>query len=226
MQFDRTLIRAKRRIRFNPFVEQMQSVIRREPGVSFPEIDLFVPCGPGDVIIDAGANIGDITSRCARSGAMVHAFEPNPHCFALLEKRFARTPNVKLHHAGVMDRQCSLMLESNRPNDRFDAFDSSLSSSFFSVKTGPVETVEIQCIDLADFIRNLGQPIALLKMDIEASEIPVLNRLIDTGMIDLVGMAVVETHERFSPDIERQTEELRDRIKLAGLDDRVRLDWV
>jgi FkbM family methyltransferase len=219
-------MRAKRAARRNPLVERVQCALRRETGVSFPEIELFVPCGPDDIIIDAGANVGDITSRCARTGATVHAFEPNPHCYALLTKRFSYMPNVKLHNAGVMDRSCSLVLESGKPYDDYDVFDTSLSSSFFSTKTGELDQMEVDCIDLAAFIKALGKPVALLKMDIEASEIPVLNHLIDTSVIDLVGIVIVETHERLSPEIARQTAELRHRIAHAELEQRVRLDWI
>jgi len=226
MHLDETLAQAKRRIRFNPIVERAQARLRRETGVSLPEIKLFVPCGPGDIIIDAGANIGQLTSRFARTGATVHAFEPNPHCYALLKRRFSLLPNVKLHHAGVMDRECTLTLESTAPYDGHDVFDASTSSSFFSSSTGELDKVDVNCIDLAKFIRGLEKRVALLKMDVEASEIPVINHLMDTGAIALVEMAVVETHERFSPEIAKQTEELRERIARAGLSDRVRLDWL
>src|SRR5215213_9742927 len=33
---------------------------------------------PGDLAIDCGANVGEITARMRASGATVYAFEPNP----------------------------------------------------------------------------------------------------------------------------------------------------
>ncbi|MFM7443241.1 MAG: FkbM family methyltransferase, partial [Tabrizicola sp.] len=33
---------------------------------------------PGDVAVDCGANRGDVTAVLAASGAVVHAFEPDP----------------------------------------------------------------------------------------------------------------------------------------------------
>ena len=85
---------------------------------------------------------------------------------------------------------------------------------------------EVECIDLASFIRELGRPVTLLKMDIEGAEVSVLNRMIDTGAIDEVQLAIVETHERFSEELAAATNALRERLSAAGMDRKVRLDWI
>lgn len=213
-----------RSVRYNPLVERLQNALRHEAGVHFPEIDLFVAVRPGDMVIDAGANVGDVTSRCARTGATVHAFEPNPLCCAILKRRFAGLSNVTIHHAGVMDRRCSLSLSTPKAHDNYDDVEMTVAASFV-VREDHVETVEVECVDLAEFIQSLGR-IALLKMDIEGAEISVLNHLLDTGVIDRVGVAVVETHERLSPELAVATGNLRQRIAANGLTDRVRLDWI
>mgnify|MGYP003575975408 CR=1 FL=1 len=79
---------------------------------------------------------------------------------------------------------------------------------------------------LANFIRDLSKPVTLLKMDIEGAEVPVLNRMIDTGAIDAVQLAIVETHERFSDELADATNALRERLSAAGMDQKVRLDWI
>lgn len=215
---------AYRSIRYNSLVERVQNAVRHEAGVHFAEIGLFVAAGPGDIIIDAGANVGDVTSRCARTGATVHAFEPNPLCYAILKDRFAGLRNVKVHHAGVMDRRGSLYLSTPKAHDNYDPVDMTVAASFV-VKDDEAETVEVECVDLAEFIQSLGR-VALLKMDIEGAEIPVLNRLLDTRIIDRVEIAVVETHERLSPELAAATGKLRERIATSGLSDRIRLDWI
>ncbi len=55
----------------------------------------------------------------------------------------------------------------------------------------------IKCIDVSEFVRSLGKPIALLKLDIEGAEVAVINRLVDTGATDRIRFTVVETDERF-----------------------------
>jgi FkbM family methyltransferase len=213
-----------RAIRYSPLTERVQNRLRRESGISFSEIGLFVPAVPNDVVIDAGANVGDVTSRCARTGATVHAFEPNPLCHAILKRRFARLSNVTVHHAGVMDRRCSLALSTPKAHDDYDAVDMTVGASFV-VKEDDGEMAQVECVDLAEFIQSLGR-VALLKMDIEGAEIPVLNHLLDTGMIDRVGVTVVETHERLSAELAVATAKLRERIAASALTDRVRLDWI
>ena len=132
-----------RAIRYSPLTERVQNRLRRESGISFPEIGLFVPAGPNDVVIDAGANVGDVTSRCARTGATVHAFEPNPLCHAILKRRFAGLSNVTVHHAGVMDRRCSLALSTPKAHDDYDAVDMTVAASFV-VREDDGETAQVE----------------------------------------------------------------------------------
>jgi FkbM family methyltransferase len=217
-----------RRVRYNPWTERLQNVLRREASVHFDEIDLEVPARPGEIIIDAGANVGDVTSKCARTGAMVHAFEPNPVCFEILKKRFSRLPNVCIYNQGVMDRPGSLTLSTPVAHEQYDDLDTTVAASFVAPRSGNIQMreTEVECIDLASFIRELGRPVTLLKMDIEGAEVSVLNRMIDTGAIDEVELAIVETHERFSKELADATNALRERLSAAGMDQKVRLDWI
>ena len=160
----------------------------------------------------------------------MHAFEPNPLCFKIISWRFAALSNVQCHHKGVMDRACTLTLETPvKITEQQDHVDVTVASSFVNPsleEAGAVNSVEVECIDLADFIAKLEKPVKLLKMDIEGAEVAVLNHLLDRGLMDRVELAVVETHERFSPELAQGTEALRARIADAGLASRVRLDWV
>ncbi len=215
-----------RAVRYNSWAEQFQNAIRKTRLMEFPEIGLVVEVGTGDVIIDCGANVGVITSKAARTGATVYAFEPQPVCFDIIRKRFARIPNVVCLNQGVMDKPCSLTLSTPVAHAQYDRIDTTVSASFFAASAVEVDSVEVECIDLAKFILALDRPVRLLKMDIEAAEIPVLNHLIDTGAIDRVDLALVETHQRFSPEIAEATEALRSRISQLGLSEKIRLDWI
>jgi FkbM family methyltransferase len=216
-----------RKVRYNPWTEKLQNSLRTETRVYFDEIGCAIPAGPGDIIIDAGANVGDVTSRCARTGATVHAFEPNPVCYAILKKRFAGLSNVRTYNVGVMDKPCSLTLTTPKPDETYDSVETTIAGTFIAPPSGAegIETT-VECIDLSEFIRTLDRPVTLLKMDIEGAEVAVLNRLLDTGIIDRVDFALVETHERLSDDLARSTAALRDRIKSKGLEQKVRLDWI
>ena len=217
----------RRVLRNNPVSEKAVSIIRHRNVVDFPELGISVPAGRDDIIIDCGANVGDMTSRFARTGATVHAFEPNPLCFAFLTRRFAMFPNVICHHNGVMDKVCTLRLDTPETHDQFDQIDVTVSASFVNRSYGDaVKSVDVKCIDFSDFIAGLEKPVTLLKMDIEGAEVAVLNRLLDRGLFDRIGQAVVETHERFSEDLAQATRALAQRIEAAGLKERIRLDWI
>lgn len=216
---------AKRAFRYHPLVERMQRDLRRSPGVRFDEIDLFVPVSDGGVVIDAGANVGAITSKLARTGATVHAFEPNRTCFNILKRRFRYLPNVHIHHAGLMDKDCTLTLSTPVPHKSYDAIDTTVAASFVAQSyDADVKTEEVPCVDVARFVRSVGGKVDLFKMDIEGAEIAVINRLLDQGLVPR--MAVVETHERFSPEIARQTDACKERVRSEGYADRFRFDWV
>ena len=56
---------------------------------------------PGDVVIDCGANLGAVSGPLADTGAIVHAFEPDPYTFGRLTENLAGRDNVILHNAAV-----------------------------------------------------------------------------------------------------------------------------
>jgi len=70
--------------------------------------------GPGDVAIDCGANVGLVTVALARTGAEVHAFEPNPDAFGELANRIGTRGNIHLYPQAVLDRDETVRLYLHR----------------------------------------------------------------------------------------------------------------
>ena len=56
---------------------------------------LNVNFSPGDIMIDCGANVGEILSPFAMMGATVLAYEPNRYAFDKLSQKFKHMKNVK-----------------------------------------------------------------------------------------------------------------------------------
>jgi FkbM family methyltransferase len=216
----------RRKIRYDARVERAQQILRMNPRLFLAPIGLEVRTKSGDILIACGANVGDVTSTFARKGATVYAFEPDPLCFSVLAKRFALTPNVTCFHQGVMDRNCSLTLKRPRAHENWDDLDSTVSSSFIHEDLPHSRQTTVNCIDLSEFIFSLNDRVQLLKIDIEGAQIPVINRLIDSGAIELIDMALVETHEKQQPSLSLETDSLRRRIKALGYESKFRLDWV
>jgi FkbM family methyltransferase len=180
-------------------------------------VDLFVAAttllGPGDITIDCGANVGDYTILLARSGAAVHAFEPDPVAFEVLVARTSGFANVVLHNKAISNTSgfAKLYLHEARARDPLFA---STGSSLLATKTN-VNTdtfIEVEAIRFSDFVADIGA-IAILKMDIEGHEIEVINDLIDTGTISHIKSAFVELHDKKNPHLTDATQKLRSRIQ-------------
>ena len=63
-----------------------------------------------DVVLDCGADVGEVTKVLAETGATVHAFEPDPYAFGQLKKRTADLPNVVRHNAALGVRAGTIKL--------------------------------------------------------------------------------------------------------------------
>lgn len=220
---------AVRQLRYHGVTERLRYGLRKGPRVHLAAVDLELRAGPGDIMLDCGANVGDVCSQLARSGATVYAFELNPVCFEVLRRRFARMPHVHCLHQGVLDRECVLSLSTPRAHAGFDALDTTVASSLHGERLRSndyeLDQVQVPCIDIDAFVRGLGRRVLLMKIDIEGAEIEVLNRLIDTGAIDLIDHIVVETHEAQMPDLRAPTQALRERVAHLGLAGKVCFDW-
>ena len=201
-----------RAIHFHWLTERVQFWWRRDSILKVPAIGLELKVEPGDVIIDCGANVGEISSLFANSGATVYAFEPHPACFAVLRERFRAMPMVTCTNRRVMDERTTMRMSIDKPKGERDRLHTTISATFFPLEVNSdadnTEELEIECIDLSEFIRSLNRRIKLLKLDIEGSEVPVLNHMLDTGTIDLVDLTVVETHEKQLPHLNDAIEAL------------------
>ena len=205
------------------FSKCFASVQRSNSSPSILEVEIK----PDDILIDCGANIGAITSKFARTGAQVYAFEPNPACFSVISKRFSLTPNVTCFNKGVMDKTCALELVTRDPHGKWDEIDVSVGSTVMLNQIPPgFSRKSIECIDLSEFIFSLNQKVRFIKLDIEGAEIPVINGLIDTKAIDRVDLVLAETHEKQLPLLRDETDRMRQRISDCGLDEKFRFDWI
>jgi FkbM family methyltransferase len=179
----------------------------------------------GEIAVDCGANVGKYTEILARKGATVYAFEPNPYAFGLLRERCRKFPRVHCINKGVLD-ETGLMKLYLRNNSEEDPVKYSTSSSFmtYSPNLNYQSSMEIEVIDLGDFIRSLPRRVKVLKMDIEGAEYRVLRKLIATDTISLIDHAFVETHERITGEIETEAAELDALIAQRQLTN-INLDW-
>ncbi len=187
----------------------------RNRKAAFADFDAAVArLGPGDLVIDLGANAGVFTQRFADTGADVIAFEPDPHAFALLTARVGARPNVRLIPAAAGAR--ADMLKLYRRTD-FDASPDArtTSSSLFADKHKMDEgkAVQVEVMDFPAFLADLNRDVALLKIDIEGAEVPLMEALLTSPALSRVNRMFIESHERVVRSLAGRTRALKARTR-------------
>ena len=147
-----------------------------------------ISLGNPRVIIDAGAHIGlsSVYFASRYPNATVIAIEPEPSNFAVLLKNAQFYPNIKPIQAGLWSKKTHLKIE----NSNVETW------SFRVIENSLGEGIPAVCIE--DVMREFGiDLIDVLKIDIEGSEIEVLNH--SQPWMDKVKTIIIELHDRFQP---------------------------
>jgi len=180
----------------------------------------------GDLAIDCGCNQGWVTSALAATGPTVYSFDPEPSVTSKMDALCAKYPNVKYERKAVGPQNCRATMY------RHESFETdpqlySLSSSMFSDKRhASGETAfEVDVVGLPDFIRRLGRPVSLLKLDVEGAEVAILHALLDEKLMDDIALVFTEMHEDRIPSLISESDRLRTRLTDSPYASRVFLDW-
>lgn len=187
---------------------------------------------PGDVVLDCGANLGNVTAPLAATGAHVHAFEPDPYAFEKLLRRFQGVPNVTLHNAAVGPKAGSIRLmraDNFEDNPKGASVKSTVISGGRRIDEDEANSIEVELIDLPAFIDGIvaehGE-VAFLKMDIEGAELELLEVMHERGQLDPIRLTVAETHEKKFKHLADRFAALRDTFGQTYPVTKVDLDWI
>lgn len=181
---------------------------------------------PDDVVIDCGANLGKISRELAATGAHVHAFEPDPYTFGKLTEALASFPNVTLHQAAVGTAAGERLLHRGvnfAPNPDGASVKSTLLAGGRGIRED--EGIPVEVIDFPAFLRKTG-PVAFLKMDIEGSELDLLEAMDAQDLFLDVRLTVAETHEKKFKELRPRFKALRERFSATYPITKVNLDWI
>jgi FkbM family methyltransferase len=174
---------------------------RRRAKVSLKDFDReLASIKVSDICLDFGANLGVFTEKLAQTGATVHAYEPDPYCFAKLQDRFAGRSNVHLHNVAVAREAGWATL---RRTLSFDAAPDVFSQASSIVVKNPriygAEGIEVETHAFVDIVNGFDRPVAIVKMDIEGAEFDILEQILAAPERFPVKSMFVETHERSVP---------------------------
>lgn len=148
------------------------------------------PGRPDPWILDCGSNIGValLYFRTRFPQARIVAFEPDPACFQALERNVEANglTGVELHNAAVGGEAGTLRFyqDASRPG--------SLQGSISRERAREGRPVEVPARTLSPFLEE--HPGAVVKMDIEGSEVAVLRELAASGALSRAGPLLVEYH--------------------------------
>lgn len=136
--------------------------------------------GPGDLVFDVGAHLGNRTRALAALGCRVVALEPQPHVAAALRRFAGRNPRVQVVEQAVAAAagRATLSISERTPTV------STLATEWRNARArepdfGDVswnQTVEVTATTLDALIQEFGRP-AFVKIDVEGGELGVLQGL-------------------------------------------------
>ncbi|WP_214225514.1 FkbM family methyltransferase [Pedobacter sp. B4-66] len=166
------------------------------------------------IVIDCGANIGEVSFPLIDSGAKLFCFEPHPLAFKKLKQRFENVANASVYDVavGVYEHKSKLYKHINSDTDELK-YSTGSSLCSFKNNVNSEEYYEINVINLIDFIVSLSSKVFILKIDIEGAEVELVNHLIDKEVHKKIDYIFVETHEEKMPELFIPTNELKSKIK-------------
>jgi FkbM family methyltransferase len=184
--------------------------------------------GPGDVVVDVGAGIGDeaiVFSRMVGPAGRVVAVEAHPRTFACLARTVALNglANVQAVHAALSDRDGTLRIAFG------ESYLTSRVGDLAAADAGAdADAADVPAMTLDGLLDAAGiERVDLLKVNIEGAEAPMLR----ASSLDRVRRIAVSCHDFIadgsadpSLDTLRTFEEVRGLLAAAGFRLRTRFD--
>lgn len=147
------------------------------------------PLTKESIVIDAGAYHGEWTAGIYKKyHCNIYAFEPVTKYYNFINKIFGKNKKIHLYKVGLGGK-----------NRTERIYLDEVASSIYKKGAKPEE---IKIIDIKKFCdKNKLEEVDLIKINIEGGEYELLNRIIDSGLINRIKYVQVQFHN-FIPDAE------------------------
>ena len=185
----------------------------------FPELNL----GPGDVVLDFGANEGWFSLSVGSSGATVVGFEPNFDAFVHAVERCRALPNVTMVNTavGATTGQTDLYFPADY-DWAPEIFSGSVSTMSQNVGIDATSHVSVFQLGVREIFDSFDE-IYFLKVDIEGGEQDIWGVIQEN--LHKIKYLAIETHERLVPGAKHFVSSAQKFINENNLGDRWMLDW-
>lgn len=144
------------------------------------------------IVFDLGFYMGDFTEKIINKyDCFVYGYEPIQKYYDASLHKFQNNPKIKIFNYGLGN-----FTETVKITDSAD------SSSIYQEAFGDFEVINI--IDISDEISNIKiKKIDLMKINIEGSEYTLLDRMIKSGIIEIVDNLQIQFHKEHETKITR-----------------------
>lgn len=180
------------------------------------------PIRSGDVVIDLGANVGEVSEYFLSRGAIVEAYEPNPHALAVLHQRHARHKRLKIYPVAVSDQSGQARLYLHESHTQGEVLYSQAASLKAEKANVSPDYVEVEVTAISDILARHAH-IRLMKIDIEGGEYDIMDDILAAA--DKIDYILLETHEKKNPAFQAKNAALLSRIEALGLGHKIYTDW-
>ena len=144
--------------------------------------------GADSVVVDVGAFTGSWAQHIVdRYDPIIYAFEPNPNSFKRLQEKAVSNPKLKPMPYGLGDEDITVDFTLN-------GLGSSMCDERSSHAGTPRTKVEVAAVDRVWRELEFGN-VDLMKINIEGGEFPLLERMIETGLLKNVNCFMIQFHE-------------------------------
>ncbi|MBR6418509.1 MAG: FkbM family methyltransferase [Bacteroidales bacterium] len=143
------------------FVRKMDAIMVEGP-YGFTDGDFDVRVALGDIVIDAGAWIGDFSCYASAQGAaIIYAFEPSTDNFTWLERTAQLNNNIIPVKKGLGSKHETTMFECNNNNSGMNR----------CTENEKKETEPVEIVTLDEYVESNGiTKLDFIKSDIEGAE--------------------------------------------------------